>query len=108
MTVLCKPTDAVGCRGAKPEVIRCRSGAVSVDASTDSRSLARRAKVNAVLFLEDRGHLVIERYGLLDYTLWAPVPYPATYLIDRNGIVNGGSSRKTFAFAPVRKMFSVR
>ena len=82
--------------------------AVSVDVSTDSRSLARRAKVNAVLFLEGHDHLVIDRYGLLDYTLWAPVPYPATYVIDRNSIVNGGLSRKTFAFAPVRKMFSVR
>ena len=96
MTVLCQPTGAVSCRGAKPEVIRCRSGAVSVDASTDSRTLACRARVNAVLFLEDRDHLVIERYGLLDYTLWAPVPYPATYVIDRNGIVQWRFVEKDF------------
>ena len=61
--------------------------AVSVDTQVDSGTLIERAKLQAVLLLEDRDHQVIDRYGLLDYTLWAPVPYPATYVIDRQGIV---------------------
>ena len=70
--------------------------AVSVDTQADSLSLTRRAKVSSVVFLEDRDHQVIDRYGLLDYALWAPVPYPATYVIDRSGIVRWRFVEKDF------------
>ncbi len=70
--------------------------AVSVDTRSDSLSLVRRARVPSIVFLEDRNHRVIDRYGLLDYTLWAPVPYPATYVIDREGIVRWRFVEKDF------------
>lgn len=36
--------------------------------------------------LEDKGHQVIDRYGILnpDSPGW---PHPATYVLDRNGVV---------------------
>lgn len=70
--------------------------AVSVDKSSDSRALVEWARVQSVVFLEDRDHRVIDRYGLLDYTLWAPVPYPATYVIDREGVVRWRFVEKNF------------
>ena len=70
--------------------------AVSVDKSSDSRVLVERARVQSIVFLEDRDHRVIDRYGLLDYTLWAPVPYPATYVIDREGVVRWRFVEKNF------------
>ena len=70
--------------------------AVSVDTAQDSLSLGRRAGVSSVVFLEDRGHRVIDRYGLLHYRLWAPVPYPATFIIDREGVVQWRFIEKDF------------
>ena len=61
--------------------------AVSVDRAEDSLILGRRVGVSSIVFLEDRQHRVINRYGLLHYGLWAPVPYPATFVIDHEGVV---------------------
>jgi peroxiredoxin len=65
--------------------------AVSVDNHDDSQRLLAlleqegSGKVDFPL-LEDQGHRVINRYGLLNPQSkgW---PHPATYVIDRNGVV---------------------
>lgn len=65
--------------------------AVSPDSAEDSRKAVERinkispAPLNFPL-LEDAGHRVIDRYGLLNPSGrgW---PHPATYVIDKKGIV---------------------
>lgn len=37
--------------------------------------------------LSDPDHKVIDRYGLLNDKARRPIPHPATYIIDRKGIV---------------------
>ena len=67
--------------------------AVSVDSHEDTRDLlkdlsARGAGPTGVGFplLEDRGHRVIDRYGIRNPQSrgW---PHPATYVIDKTGMV---------------------
>lgn len=65
--------------------------AVSVDSHADSKKLIaalqeRFAGDYRLSLLEDKGHRVIDRYGLLnpDGRGW---PHPTTYVIDRKGIV---------------------
>lgn len=65
--------------------------AVSIDSHADSKKLRQRLKERApgdydFAFLEDKDHKVISRYGILnpDSRGW---PHPATYVIDRQGIV---------------------
>lgn len=65
--------------------------AVSIDGHEDSKKFVQ--KLNERFegefdypLLEDRGHRVIDRYGLLnpDGRGW---PHPATYVIDKQGVV---------------------
>ncbi|MBI4525269.1 MAG: redoxin domain-containing protein [Deltaproteobacteria bacterium] len=65
--------------------------AVSIDSHDNSRLLVRRIKEKYrgdfdFPLLEDRNHRVIDRYGLLnpDGKGW---PHPATFIIDKQGIV---------------------
>ena len=65
--------------------------AVSIDSHEDSKRLVRELKSRFpgdfdFPLLEDRDHQVIDRYGILnpDGKGW---PHPATYLIDKKGMV---------------------
>lgn len=65
--------------------------AVSIDSHADSKKLIQRLKAREpgdydFVFLEDKDHKVIDRYGILnpDGKGW---PHPTTYVIDRQGIV---------------------
>jgi len=65
--------------------------AVSIDTHEDSKKLVQRLKERApgdydLVLLQDKGHQVIDRYGILnpDGRGW---PHPATFLIDQKGIV---------------------
>ena len=63
---------------------------VSIDTHAESKQFARKLKAFPGDFdfpmLEDKGHKVIDRYGLLnpDGKGW---PHPATYVIDKAGVV---------------------
>jgi peroxiredoxin len=39
------------------------------------------------VMLSDPDHAVIDRYGLLNEDSGRPMPHPATYVIDREGVV---------------------
>jgi alkyl hydroperoxide reductase subunit AhpC len=65
--------------------------AVSIDSHELSKKLVAKLKERYpgelnFPFLEDRDHKVIDRYGLLnpEGKGW---PHPATYVLDKNGIV---------------------
>ena len=65
--------------------------AVAIDPKEDldrmvERISQERGPPTDILFLSDPGHRVIDRYGLLnpDGRGW---PHPATYVIDREGVV---------------------
>jgi peroxiredoxin len=65
--------------------------AVSIDGPEESRKLISKLQERFpgnynFPFLEDKNHKVIDRYGLFnpDGRGW---PHPATYVIDRHGIV---------------------
>jgi peroxiredoxin len=45
-----------------------------------------RGKPSGFLFLSDPGHKVINRYGILNESSQG-LPHPATYVIDKRGIV---------------------
>jgi alkyl hydroperoxide reductase subunit AhpC len=65
--------------------------AVSIDSHADSQRLIQQLEENStekVTFplLEDQGHKVIDRYGLLN-PQGKGWPHPATYVIDKQGIV---------------------
>ena len=63
---------------------------MAIDAKADLQRMAdkitRAGKAPDIVFLSDPGHRVIDRYGL-----WNPAgrgwPHPATYVIDRQGVV---------------------
>jgi peroxiredoxin len=64
---------------------------VSIDSHEDSRKFISKLQARSpgnytFQFLEDKNHKVIDRYGLFnpDGGGW---PHPATYVIDRQGIV---------------------
>lgn len=46
-----------------------------------------KAKGDNFPMLSDPDHRVIDRYGLLNEGARNPIPHPATYVIDRRGIV---------------------
>ena len=80
--------------------------AVSVDAQSESLALAARNDLASVVLLEDRDHRVIDRYGLLDYSLWAPVPYrPPIFSIGEASFI-GDSSKRIFACGLRPRMYS--
>jgi len=65
--------------------------AVAIDSKADLQKMADKiakddGKPPQFIFLSDPGHRVIDRYGL-----WNPAgqgwPHPATFVIDRQGIV---------------------
>lgn len=65
--------------------------AVSIDSHTDSLKMIQTLREKSTVsldfpLLEDRDHKVIDRYGLLnpEGKGW---PHPATYVIDKQGIV---------------------
>ena len=65
--------------------------AVSIDSHADSQRLIKELEdkdTEKVTFplLEDQGHKVIDRYGLLN-PQGKGWPHPATYVIDKQGIV---------------------
>ena len=64
---------------------------MAIDAKADLQRMADKisrddGKPSEIVFLSDPGHRVIDRYGL-----WNPAgrgwPHPATFVIDRSGIV---------------------
>jgi peroxiredoxin len=64
---------------------------VGIDSHEDSKRFIQKLQERfpgnyAFPFLEDRNHKVIDRYGILnaDGQGW---PHPATYVIDRKGVV---------------------
>ena len=65
--------------------------AVSIDSHADSQKLIQKlaedgaTKVTFPL-LEDQGHKAIDRYGLLN-PQGKGLPHPATYVIDKQGVV---------------------
>ena len=65
--------------------------AVSIDSDEDSKKFVQKLKEKFTgdldfPFLEDKDHKVIDRYGILNPNNkgW---PHPATYVIDKQGIV---------------------
>lgn len=66
--------------------------AVSVDAKRDLQRMLERisqedGRVPDFPFLSDPGHRVIDRYGLFNPDDRRGIPHPATYVIDRQGVV---------------------
>jgi len=64
--------------------------AVSVDAHDKALAMRERIKGKPgsdFPMLSDPDHRVIDRYGLLNDKARAPLPHPATLVIDRRGIV---------------------
>jgi peroxiredoxin Q/BCP len=64
--------------------------AVSVDPHEKALFLREKLKDNPGFnfpLLSDPDHKVIDRYGLLNAQAQRPMPHPATYVIDRQGIV---------------------
>jgi peroxiredoxin len=63
---------------------------VAIDSKADLQRMADKIKEDgrapSIVFLSDPGHRVIDRYGI-----WNPEgrgwPHPATFVIDRRGIV---------------------
>lgn len=77
---------AAGTHAAPPVFL-----AVSVDSRDDSLQLIGELegdpKSFPVRLLEDRGHGVIDRYGLRNPSSRAGIPHPGTFVIDRKGVV---------------------
>ncbi len=66
--------------------------AVSVDAKPELQRMVDRVgkeygKVPEFPLLSDPGHRVIDRYGLFNPEDRRNIPHPATYVIDRQGVV---------------------
>lgn len=64
--------------------------AVSVDTGEQSRTVISQLESqghdpSALFFLEDTGHRVIDRYGLLNVSYG--IARPATFVIDKSGVV---------------------
>ena len=55
-----------------------------------------------ILFLSDAGHRVIDRYGILNPDSKG-LPHPATYLIDKKGIVRWKSINVNFRVRPTNE-----
>lgn len=66
--------------------------AVSVDARPELQKMVDRiSKEDGIVpdfpLLSDPGHRVIDRYGLFNPNDRRNIPHPATYLIDKQGVV---------------------
>jgi peroxiredoxin len=66
--------------------------AVAIDSKQDLQKMVDRIskedqKSSDLLFLSDPGHKVIDRFGILNAGNARGLPHPATYIIDRKGIV---------------------
>lgn len=64
--------------------------AVSVDPHDKAQQMREKIANKAGLdfpFLSDLGHRVIDRYGLLNEKSNRGIPHPATYVLDRDGVV---------------------
>jgi peroxiredoxin len=66
--------------------------AVAIDSKQDLQKMADRIskedqKSPDFLLLSDPGHKVIDRYGILNTGSARGLPHPATYIVDRKGIV---------------------
>ena len=64
--------------------------AVSVDPQDKAQLLRDKLKDQPGFnfpLLSDIDHRVIDRYGLLNEQARRPVPHPATYVLDRQGVV---------------------
>lgn len=64
--------------------------AVSVDTAAHSRTVISKLESQGLdpsplVFLEDAGHRVIDRYGLLNVSYG--IARPATFVIDKSGVV---------------------
>jgi peroxiredoxin len=65
---------------------------VAIDSKQDLQKMVDRIskedqKLPDFLFLSDPGHKVIDRYGILNNANPRGLPHPATYIIDRKGVV---------------------
>jgi peroxiredoxin len=76
---------------SKEEKERTRILTISIDSHDDSKKFIQKLQERFpgdydFPFLEDKNHKVIDRYGLLnpDGRGW---PHPATYVIDKQGVV---------------------
>jgi alkyl hydroperoxide reductase subunit AhpC len=81
--------------------------AVSIDSHADSQQLIQLieedgSKVTFPL-LEDQNHQVIDRYGLLN-PQGRGIPHPATYVIDKQGIVRWKFVEVDYATRPANEV----
>jgi peroxiredoxin len=56
------------------------------------------------VFLSDPGHLVINRYGLLNPDDPRGIPQPTTYVIDRQGVVRWKFTEVNYRIRPTNAM----
>lgn len=66
--------------------------AISIDSHEDSQALINKLagadfQPDDLAFLEDKNHKVINRYGILNEQGGWGIPHPATYVIDKQGVV---------------------
>jgi peroxiredoxin len=57
---------------------------------------------SGILFLSDVGHRVINRYGILNQSS-RDLPHPATYVIDKGGIVRWKSVNVDYRVRPTKR-----
>jgi peroxiredoxin len=74
-----------------PSLANTQILAVAVDPKPDLKKMSDAITKNdgtppGILFLSDAGHKVINRYGILNEGS-GNLPHPATYVIDKDGIV---------------------
>ena len=74
-----------------PSVSNTQILAVTIDSQADLKKMSDAISKNdgippGFLFLSDSGHKVIDRYGILNPHSMG-LPHPATYVIDKRGIV---------------------
>jgi len=78
--------------------------AVAIDSKPDLQKMYNTISKNGAvpadfLFLSDAGHKVISRYGILNESSQG-LPHPATYVIDKKGIVRWKSVDVDFRVRP--------
>ena len=74
-----------------PSLSDTRILAIAIDSTPDLQKMfdaisKNGGKPSGFLFLSDPGHKVINRYGILNESSQG-LPHPATYVIDKRGIV---------------------
>jgi peroxiredoxin len=83
--------------------------AVSVDPKADLQKMVDRiskedGQAPDYVFLSDPGHLVINRYGLLNPNDPRGIPHPTTYVIDRRGVVRWKFTEVNYRVRPTNAM----